>query len=341
MMDSVMAVTNSSLTEPLLTWYARTARDLPWRAADAGPWSVLVSEFMLQQTPVSRVLPVHARWLGRWPSPAALAADPPGEAIREWGRLGYPRRALRLHETSRIIAEMHAGNVPSSIEELRALPGVGSYTAAAIASFAFGQRHAVLDTNVRRVLARLTAGSAAPASASASVAEIRFAESLLPDVPPIAARWSVAVMELGALVCGAATPRCGECPLADQCAWLAAGRPGYPARPGGPGGPGDPDRPARPGGPGRGTDPAGGPVAPRTARRPAQRYEGTDRQCRGRVLAVLRESARPVPRADFDAIWPDPVQLDRALVGLIADGLTTKSRRGYMLPGTTRRDPAP
>jgi A/G-specific adenine glycosylase len=298
MMDSVMAVTTSSLTEPLLTWYARAARDLPWRAPEAGPWSVLVSEFMLQQTPVSRVLPAHARWLGRWPSPGALAAEPPSEAIREWGRLGYPRRALRLHETARIITSKHSGNVPSSIEELRALPGVGSYTAAAIASFAFGQRHAVLDTNVRRVLARLTAGSAAPASASVSVAETRLAESLLPDVPPIAARWSVAVMELGALVCGAGKPRCGECPLADQCAWLAAGRP-VP-----------------------GTD------------RPAQRYEGTDRQCRGRVLAVLRESPRPVPRAGFDVIWPDQAQLNRALAGLIADGLTTESRLGYTLPGT-------
>jgi A/G-specific adenine glycosylase len=317
MMDSVMAVSSSSLTEPLLTWYARAARDLPWRAADVGPWSVLVSEFMLQQTPVSRVLPAHARWLDRWPSPPALAAEPPGEAIREWGRLGYPRRALRLHETARIIAGKHAGNVPSSIEELRALPGVGSYTAAAIASFAFGQRHAVLDTNVRRVLARLVGGSAGPASASVSVAETRLAQSLLPDVPPIAARWSVAVMELGALVCGAGTPRCGECPLADQCAWLAAGQPGQGTVRAGHGtvraGPGS----VRAAGPGV---------------RTAQRYEGTDRQCRGRVLAVLREAARPVPRADFDVIWPDQAQLDRAIAGLVADGLTTESRSGYALP---------
>jgi A/G-specific adenine glycosylase len=309
--DDVMAAT--SYTEPLLTWYARTARDLPWRAAGAGPWSVLVSEFMLQQTPVNRVLPAHGRWLARWPSPRALAAEPAGEAIREWGRLGYPRRALRLHETARIITARHDGTVPSTIEELRALPGVGSYTAAAIASFAFSQRHAVLDTNVRRVLARLIGGSAAPASASVSVAETRLAESLLPDVPPVAARWSVAVMELGALVCVAGSPRCGECPLARQCAWLTAGQLDPAGRP-------DPRA---------GT--AGNPAAGR-ARRPAQRYEGTDRQCRGRVLAVLREASWPVPRGDLDVIWPDQAQLDRALAGLIADGLAAQSGHGYALP---------
>jgi A/G-specific adenine glycosylase len=319
MMDGVMAAT--SYTGPLLDWYARAARDLPWRAADAGPWSVLVSEFMLQQTPVNRVLPAHARWLARWPSPRALATEPAGEAIREWGRLGYPRRAVRLHETAQIITAKHDGNVPSSISELRALPGVGGYTAAAIASFAFGQRHAVLDTNVRRVLARLIGGSAWPLSASVSVAETRLAESLLPDVPLVAARWSVAVMELGALVCGAAVPRCAECPLADRCAWLAAGRP-------------DPDAgrgPAPGGGPERGTGPAAG----RGRRRPAQRYEGTDRHCRGRVLAVLRAASWPVPRGDLGPIWPDQAQLDRALDGLIADGLAAQSPHGYTLPGAT------
>ena len=298
----------TSYTEPLLAWYARAARDLPWRAVGAGPWSVLVSEFMLQQTPVNRVLPAHARWLARWPTPPALAAETPGEAIREWGRLGYPRRALRLHETARIISVKHNGTVPSSITELRALPGVGGYTSAAIASFAFGQRHAVLDTNVRRVLARLVSGSAWPRSTSVSVAETRLAESLLPDASPVAARWSVAVMELGALVCVAATPRCGECPLADQCAWLAAdagSRARLGARPG-----------ARPGA-GR-----------------AQRYEGTDRQCRGRVLAVLRECAHPVPRTDFDLVWPDQAQLDRALAGLVTEGLASHSSHGYTLPGS-------
>ena len=321
-MDGVMAVT--SYSEPLLTWYARAARDLPWRTVSAGPWSVLVSEFMLQQTPVNRVLPAHARWLIRWPSPPVLAAEPAGEAIREWGRLGYPRRALRLHETARIITARHDGTVPSTIEELRALPGVGSYTAAAIASFAFGQRHAVLDTNVRRVLARLIGGSAGPSSTSVSVAETRLAESLLPDVPPVAARWSVAVMELGALVCTAATPRCTECPLAEQCAWLAAGRPGPAAGPRAGTGPGTAAGP--------GARAGSGTAAGSGARR--QRYEGTDRQCRGRILAVLRECSHAVPRVDFDPVWPDQAQLDRALAGLVADGLATHSPHGYTLPGT-------
>ncbi|HEX4396656.1 MAG TPA: A/G-specific adenine glycosylase, partial [Trebonia sp.] len=148
--------------EPVLAWYSAHARDLPWRAPDASPWSVLVSEIMLQQTPVSRVLPAHRAWLARWPSPAALAADPAGEAVRQWGRLGYPRRALRLHEAATIITHDHAGEVPSAYEALLALPGIGRYTAAAVAVFAFGHRHAVLDTNVRRVLARLASGEEFP-----------------------------------------------------------------------------------------------------------------------------------------------------------------------------------
>ena len=220
--------------EPVLSWYARHARDLPWRAPGATPWSVLVSEIMLQQTPVARVWPEYLRWIARWPTPAALAAEPAGEAIRQWGRLGYPRRALRLHETATILTARHGGKVPADRDTLLALPGIGSYTAAAVASFAFGQRHAVLDTNVRRVLARLVAGQPR-AAAAPSVAERRLAESLLPAEPAVAARWSVAVMELGALVCTAASPRCDTCPVAGDCAWLAAGRPEEPKNSGEPG----------------------------------------------------------------------------------------------------------
>ena len=249
-------------TEPVLAWYARNARDLPWRAPGVTPWSVLVSEIMLQQTPVARVLPEYLRWIARWPTPAALATEPAGEAIRQWGRLGYPRRALRLHETATILTARHGGMVPPDRDALLALPGIGSYTAAAVASFAFGQRHAVLDTNVRRVLARLVAGQPGPGAAP-SVAERRLAESLLPGEPAVAARWSVAVMELGALVCTAASPRCGTCPVARDCAWLAAGRPKVP---------GEPEA---------------------AAGRRTQRYDGTDRQCRGRLLAVLRDSGEP------------------------------------------------
>jgi A/G-specific adenine glycosylase len=293
-------------TEPLLAWYARSARDLPWRGAGVSPWSVLVSEIMLQQTPVARVRPEHERWLARWPTPAALAADPPAEAIRQWGRLGYPRRALRLHATAGIIATEHDGQVPASLAALRALPGVGSYTAAAVATFAFGQRHAVLDTNVRRVLARLIGGAGRPAGPAISVAEVRLAESLLPAEPAMAARWSVALMELGALVCTAAAPRCDRCPLRGECAWLAAGGP---------------------------LGAAGRPLAAAGGRR-TQRYAGTDRQCRGRLLGVLRDSERPVPRLAFDAVWPDQDQLARALDGLVADGLVDPLPAGtYALPG--------
>ena len=133
-------------------WFAAHARPLPWREPDCTPWGVMVSEYMLQQTPVARVLPVWAAWLERWPTPAALAAEEPGEAVRAWGRLGYPRRAQRLHAAATAIRDEHGGEVPADFEALRGLPGVGEYTAAAIASFAHGRRHVVLDTNVRRVL---------------------------------------------------------------------------------------------------------------------------------------------------------------------------------------------
>jgi A/G-specific adenine glycosylase len=282
---------------PVLDWYGEQARDLPWRRPGASPWAVLVSEFMLQQTPVARVLPVYAAWLDRWPAPALLAACAPGEAVREWGRLGYPRRALRLHATAQVLTERHAGQVPSSVAELRELPGVGSYTAAAVASFAFGQRHAVLDTNVRRVLARLARGEQFPPRAT-SAAEVALAESLLPAADRQAARWSVAIMELGALVCTATRPRCAACPVATACRWRQAGSPG-------------------------GVRPAGQP-----------RYEGSDRQCRGRLLAALRAAAGPVPAVELAAQWPDSVQCARALDGLVADGLAEPLADGqFALPG--------
>jgi A/G-specific adenine glycosylase len=262
---------------------------------------VLVSEIMLQQTPVARVLPAYEAWLARWPTPRALAAASPGDAVRQWGRLGYPRRALRLHAAARVISERHGGEVPDSIEALRALPGVGSYTAAAVASFAFGQRHPVLDTNVRRVLARMAAGQQWPAR-STTAAEIALARSLLPARPRVAARWSVAVMELGALVCTATRPRCGTCPVAAACAWRLAGSPVSPSR--------------------RGSQP----------------YQGTDRQCRGRLLAVLRDADGPVPPARIDAAWPEDAQRARALATLITDGLAEHHPDGgYSLPA----EPAP
>jgi A/G-specific adenine glycosylase len=286
----------SPLTDPVLGWYARHARDLPWRRADATPWSILVSEFMLQQTPVSRVLPAHAQWLSRWPDPPSLAAATQADAIRQWDRLGYPRRAVRLHSSAQLITSRHAGVVPASADQLRGLPGIGSYTAAAVASFAFGQRHAVLDTNVRRVLARLITGQDLPRS-SQSVAEVRLAESLLPADGGTAARWSVAVMELGALVCTASRPQCAHCPVASQCRWLANGRPPAPGR------------------------------------RMAAAYEGSDRQCRGRLLAVLRAADAPVPASALTGAWNDSAQRARSLAALVADGLVTEQPDGSLALG--------
>jgi len=289
----------SRYLEPVLGWYADHARDLPWRAPDASPWSVLVSEIMLQQTPVARVLPAYRDWVSRWPTPADLAAVPAGEAVRQWGRLGYPRRALWLHEAARTLTERHAGHVPPSYDALLALPGIGRYTAAAVASFAFKQRYPVLDTNVRRVMSRLVSGAEFPGH-TPSAAEWRLAESLLPAEPRTAARWSVGVMELGALVCTAARPRCAACPLAGECSWLRAGRPPAAMRPVG------------------------------------QRYEGTDRQCRGRLLAVLRDAEGPVSASQLDAAWPTPIQRARALDGLVADGLVdVLPDSTYALPGFT------
>ena len=215
----------SSLPDRVHDWFVAEARDLPWRRASTTPWGVMVSEFMLQQTPVARVLPVWTAWLA-WPTPAALAAEPAGEAVRAWGRLGYPRRALRLHAAAQAIVERHDGHVPASYDALRALPGVGDYTAAAVSSFAYRQRHVVLDTNVRRVLARAVSGTEFPAN-SVTRAERDLATGLLPDEPAVAANWAVAVMELGALVCTAGNPRCDACPIAGRCAWLAAGRPAH------------------------------------------------------------------------------------------------------------------
>ncbi|MEU0935811.1 MULTISPECIES: A/G-specific adenine glycosylase [unclassified Embleya] len=286
-----------ALHEPILDWYSANQRDLPWRTPDASAWAVVVSEFMLQQTPVARVLPVYRAWLTRWPTPAALAADEPGEAVRMWGRLGYPRRALRLHGAAVAMVERHAGDVPSAHADLLALPGVGEYTAAAVASFAFRQRHIVLDTNVRRVIGRAVTGVEYPPQAT-TPAERRTATTLLPADTERAATWAVAIMELGALVCTAKSPKCVGCPIAALCAWRLAGKPAYEGPP-----------------------------------RRGQTYAGTDRQVRGRLLAVLRESAEPVSQAALDAVWDEPVQRARALDGLVADGLVEPLAAGvYRLP---------
>ena len=286
------------LHRPILDWYDEHARELPWRRPQVTPWAVLVSEFMLQQTPVARVLPVFERWLQTWPTPTALAAAAPGDAVRAWGRLGYPRRALRLHAAATRIVDRHGGEVPGSVTELRALPGVGEYTAAAVAAFGFGRRHAVLDTNVRRVLGRVFDAREFPAPAPTR-AERDRADRLLPRRPATSAAWSVAVMELGALVCTAARPRCPACPVAGQCRWRRAGYPAYDGPP-----------------------------------RRSQAWAGTDRQCRGRLLAVLREADGPVPASALEAAWAADDQRHRCLSTLLADGLLVQVGSGaFALPG--------
>jgi len=280
-------------------WYATRARDLPWRRPDTTPWGVLVSEVMLQQTPVARVIDPYRQWLSRWPEPAHLAAEPAGAAIHAWGRLGYPRRALRLHQAATAITQRHAGLVPDDVALLLALPGVGAYTARAVAAFAFDQRHPVVDTNVRRLVARAVSGRPDPGPAT-TTADLELVESLLPAVPSRAARASIAFMELGALICTAREPSCTDCPLRRHCAWNLAGRPA---------------------------------AAVPTPRR-VQRYEGTDRQARGALLALCRANPAGVDRSTMEAAWSDPAQRDRALRGLLEDGLIVMDNCDrYGLPG--------
>jgi A/G-specific adenine glycosylase len=284
--------TESELTvdpSELLRWYEEAQRDLPWRRPGVSAWQILVSEFMLQQTPVARVDPIWRDWIARWPTPSATAAASAADVLRAWGKLGYPRRAKRLHECATVIATEHGDVVPDDVEVLLTLPGVGAYTARAVACFAYRKRVPVVDTNVRRVVARAVHGRA---DSPASVRDLADVEALLPNDAD-APRFSVAMMELGATVCTARSPRCGGCPLS-VCAWRAAG---FPAA----------DAPAR---------------------RP-QRYAGTDRQVRGRLLDVLRDNTTPVSRAALDVAWlADPAQRDRALDSLLTDGLVEQTADG-------------
>lgn len=284
------------IAAPLIAWYRHNARDLPWRRTGFGAWGTLVSEFMLQQTPVARVIPHLEAWLERWPTPADLAASAPSEAVTRWANLGYPRRALWLHRAAVEIRDRHDGIVPRDVEALLALTGIGDYTARAVAVFAYGDRHPVVDTNTRRVLARSIDGVAQPGPPGK--ADLARMEAQLPTDIDDAAIVNAAAMELGAIICTARAPKCDACPLAAQCAWRAAG---YPA---------SEDR-----------------------RRRQAKYEGSDRQARGAVLKVLREAAPAAVRLD-DVVpeWPDPVQRDRAIDSLIADGLAEAEAGALFLP---------
>ena len=275
------------------SWFTEHARPLPWR--ETSPWGVMVSEFMLQQTPVARVEPVWRTWLERWPQPVDLAGEPAGEAVRAWGRLGYPRRAIRLHGAAVAITERHGGQVPSDESELRALPGVGDYTAAAVRAFAFGLPSVVLDVNVRRVIARAWNGVAEPPGHLTAM-ERALAEGLA-QAADDSARWAAASMELGALVCTKRDPDCGVCPIKQRCAWRKAGFP-----------------------------------AAESGARRQPKYEGSDRQARGKILAALRDADEPLARASVLAEVPDDEQARRALDSLLRDGLVMAKGVELQLP---------
>ena len=279
--------------DTLIGFFDTNCRDLPWRDPAASPWAVLVSEVMLQQTPVVRVLPVYAEWLQRWPEPADLAADSPAAAIRAWGRLGYPRRAMRLHAAATAITVDNGGIVPNTVEDLQRLPGIGEYTARAVAAFAFGARTPVVDTNVRRVLCRVVRGVDEPRE-PATAADRAEMTTLLPGEPARAARFSAAVMELGALICTARSPACGSCPLADRCRWRLAGS------------------------------------VTGEARRAVQTWHGTDRQVRGRIMAALRDSALPVPEVSFASTAADCEQVRRCVASLVTDGLAVRVQSTHL-----------
>jgi len=281
----------SSLHQPVLAWYKKNKRDLPWRNTDA--WGVLVSEIMLQQTPVARVLPIYIEWMKRWPTPAALAAASPAEVITAWGRLGYPRRALRLHECAKVISTQYKGQIPETQSELRELPGIGDYTTAAIIAFAFEGRSLVLDINIRRVFARVLDGVEVPTTAPTKSERVER-EKLIPLKNPHL--WAAATMELGALICIAKNPKCGQCPLADQCIWRSLD---YPLS----------DQPKR-----------------------TQSWHGTDRQCRGVIVQALRENPA-LKKREIMELWDVPSQVEKALLTLLEDGLVVEQKgQRFSLP---------
>jgi A/G-specific adenine glycosylase len=275
----------------IISWFKSNQRDLPWRKTDA--WGVLVSEFMLQQTPVTRVLPVYTEWIKRWPTSASLAKATPAEVITAWGRLGYPRRALRLHECAKVITTKYKGRIPREEAELRALPGIGEYTAAAMVAFAFEGRSLVLDINIRRLFARLYDGVETPKPSATKAEKSQYAV-LIPQRE--AHVWAAATMELGALICTAQSPKCGICPVAKDCTWRSLD---YPK-------------------------------SDIVKRR--QTWHGTDRQCRGAIVQALREN-QVLKKSEIALLWDVPSQLEKALLTLLDDGLIeARTKNSYSLP---------
>ena len=277
-----------SLYEKEITnWFKKNQRDLPWRKTDA--WGVLVSEIMLQQTPVVRVLPVYTEWMKRWPTPRDMAKASGGDVITAWGRLGYPRRALRLLECAKVISSDYNNRIPETEMELRKLPGIGEYTAAAIVAFAFKERSLVLDINIRRLFARAIDGVEVPTS-SINKSERKDRAALIPTRNPHL--WAAATMELGALICTAVKPKCELCPIANQCRWRSLD---YPMS----------DAPKR-----------------------TQSWNGTDRQCRGVIVQALREN-KTVSKKELSKLWSLQPQFEKALVSLEKDGLITSPKKSY------------
>jgi A/G-specific adenine glycosylase len=275
----------------ITAWFKENKRDLPWRKSDA--WGVLVSEIMLQQTPVQRVLPVYEEWMKRWPSPADLAKATPAEVITAWGRLGYPRRALRLHQCAKILSTELNNQLPRTESELRKLPGIGEYTAAAIVAFAFKESSLVLDINIRRLFSRLYRGEEMPTSAPTKSERIEYA-GYIPRKN--AHLWAAATMELGALICTAKKPLCGRCPVADKCQWRSLD---YPS-------------------------------SERVKR--TQSWHGTDRQCRGTIVQALRDNPT-LNKRELNLLWDVPSQVEKAILTLLDDGLIEEQRKGnFSLP---------
>ena len=279
------------LEKPIVNWFKRNKRDLPWRSST--PWGVMVSEYMLQQTPVNRVLPKWIEWMERWPTPADLAQASPAQVITAWGRLGYPRRALRLHAAAQLIAEDFNNEVPEDLETLKTLPGIGEYTAAAIAAFAFDQRTLVMDVNIRRVLTRVIDGNEHPKPSPTSREKARRL-TLLPEKN--AHIWAAATMELGAIVCTSKNPKCELCPVISACNWR---KNGYPKS---------------------------------DLIRKSQDWHGTDRKCRGTIVQALRENESLTERA-IKKLWPEESQVEKALKTLQEDLLIEAiSRNRFRLP---------
>lgn len=291
------------IQQSLIAWFETHGRDLPWRRT-RDPYQILVSEIMLQQTQVDRVKPKYAAFLEQFPSLDALAAASPGDVIRAWAGLGYNRRALNLQRTAQAVRDEHSGQFPDTPDALRALPGIGPYTAGAVACFAFERDVAFMDTNIRRVLQRVFVG---PDAVPASDRELlRIGAAALPSGRGWT--WNQAIMELGALVCTAARPRCQICPLRAECrayaAWCAADEAVFSYT-------SVPARPARA-------------VAER-----AVPFTSTPRYFRGRAVAALRDlppgawlslaELGPLVKPDWTAA--DAEWLAGLLAGLASDGL--------------------